>query len=284
MSGPDAGFTSSSRGPAAPAGFLRYLTAPGEADIILTMILRGKTALITGASKRIGRAIAFELASAGANIIIHFNHSAREAVNLACDLADAGVKAWCAAADFSPRAEGVEERVRKLVKTAYGFSRRIDVLVNNSAIYHPSRLPVKEADWDEFMTVNLKFPFFLAQEIGRRMFRAKGGVIINLADWTAGRPHKDYIPYAVSKAGLMTATQGLAKALAPSVRVNAIAPGPILPAAGHSPAHHRRAAAQALVKRYGKPEDIARTVRFLCEGTDYITGAMIPVEGGSMIA
>ena len=116
------------------------------------------------------------------------------------------------------------------------------------------------------------------------MTKQKSGKIINLADWTAFRPFPNYLPYAISKAGLIAATAGLAKALAPYVQVNSIAPGPILPSKGMSEQNREKVIQKTLLKRFGTPEDIAETVRFLIEGTDYITGAFIPVDGGSLIA
>jgi len=246
------------------------------------MNLRGKTALVTGASKRIGKVIALELASAGVHILLHYNRSAREAASLSRQIEKMGVSCRRAAFSFSPK-DNVSSRIRKFTASLYKLSPMIDILVNNAAIFYPTPLAVKEKDWDEFLTVNLKYPFFLAQEIGLRMSKAGEGKIINLVDWTGQRPSADYIPYAISKAGLIAATQGLAKALAPRVQVNSIAPGPILPAAGHSARHHKQAAEKTVLKRYGSPEDIAKTVRYLCEATDYVTGAMIPVDGGGMI-
>lgn len=248
------------------------------------MDLSGKTALITGAAKRIGRVVAHELAEAGARIIIHYNKSRREAESLKEELLSLHAETWTVRCDFSPSGKkSGTGKIKKFLSEVYRITPRLDILVNNAAIYYPAPLRVKEADWDEFMTVNLKMPFFLAQEAGLSMKKQKAGKIINIVDWTGLRPHENYIPYAVSKAGLIAATQGLAKALAPYVQVNSIAPGPILPAAGHSLQHHKEAAKKTLMKRYGDPVDIARTVRFLCEGTDYITGAMIPVDGGGML-
>ena len=114
------------------------------------------------------------------------------------------------------------------------------------------------------------------------MRRRKSGTIINIADWTGLRPHPDYLPYAISKAGLIAATMGLAKALAPHVRVNCIAPGPILPANGATKKQKRAVIEKTLLKRFGNPKDISETVRYLWQGSDFVTGVMIPVDGGAL--
>jgi NAD(P)-dependent dehydrogenase (short-subunit alcohol dehydrogenase family) len=248
------------------------------------MQLRGQYALITGAARRLGREIAETLAGRGAYVVCHYHRSGAEARALCGRIERAGGRALAVAADFA-RPAGLAARIRRFAAQVLGKVPRIDILVNNAADFYPTPLGrVREADWDHFMALNLKAPFFLAQEFGLRMFKRKRGVIVNLADWTALKPHPRYLPYAVSKAGLVALTAGLARALAPHVRVNGIAPGPILKARGMSAAQARAVARGTLLKRFGRPEDIARAVRFLCEDNDYITGAMIPVEGGALIA
>ena len=116
------------------------------------------------------------------------------------------------------------------------------------------------------------------------MFARKSGKIINLVDWTGERPYPDFLPYAISKAGLICATKGLAKVLAPHVQVMGIAPGPILPAEKISPARSKKAVEHSLLKRFGNPEEIAETARFLIEGTDFMTGSIVYVDGGASIA
>ena len=260
------------------------------------MDLQGKTALITGAARRIGREIALTLASRGVSTVIHYHRSRREALQLQKEIESFGVDAPLVPADLSFRPKkSVVQTIRRFIREVYRLVPKLHILVNNAAIFYPTPFgKITEKHWDDFLTVNLKSPFFLAQEIGMRMARQfqnesskrgrECGKIINLVDWTGLRPHPKYLPYAVSKAGLIAATVGMARALAPYVQVNSIAPGPILPAKGMMRRQEKAMTERTLLKRFGHPNDIAETVRFLCEDTDFITGAMIPVDGGSSIA
>jgi NAD(P)-dependent dehydrogenase (short-subunit alcohol dehydrogenase family) len=196
-----------------------------------------------------------------------------------------GARAFVVTADFSPSRTAFKSTLKDFIGKVYRKTGRVDILINNASIFYPTPVDkIKEKDWDDFLTVNLKAPFFLSLEIGKRMAKRKSGKIINLVDWTAFRPSVHYLPYAVSKAGLVTLSAGLAKALAPHVQVNCVAPGPILPPRGATQQQMEKVIAGTLLKRFGSPRDIAETVRFLIEGTDYITGAVIPVDGGSLIA
>ena len=249
------------------------------------MILKGKNALISGASRRIGRTVAVALASEGVSIAIHYHHSRREALSLKREIEGIGGRAWLFRADFSRGTFATAAGIRRFMDGVLKTVSRLDILINNAAIYYSTPLGhITDKQWDHFLTVNLKVPFFLAQEAGKRMLKQKSGKIINLIDWTALKPQPGYLPYGISKAGLWAATQGLAKALAPNVQVNAIAPGPILPAQGQTKTQQKAAAKKALMNRYGSPRDIAEAVLFLCSSTDFITGAMIPVDGGSLIS
>lgn len=246
------------------------------------MKLQGKTALITGASKRIGRDIALTLARSGAHIVIHYASSKPEAESLKKKIESLRVKAWTVRADFSHSPKLIERVVEPFIQEVYQKARRIDVLINNASVFYPTPFEeIRERDWDDFLSVNLKAPFFLSQAVGMKMKKQKTGKIVNLADWTAERPRRNFLPYCISKAGLVTATEGLAKILAPYVQVNAIAPGPILPFAAMTAREKKRVTEATLLKRFGHPRDIAETVRYLVEKTDYVTGAVIPVDGGS---
>lgn len=248
------------------------------------MNLKGKTALVTGGARRIGREISLALASRGVCVLIHYNRSAKEALRLRDDIRALGGRAETVSLDFFS-GKSVLPGLRKFTASLDRRYSPVDILINNASVFYPTPLAeISESAWDEFLTVNLKVPFFLAREIGVRMLRRKTGKIINLADWTAQRPYAKYLPYCISKGGLITATKGLAKALAPCVQVNAIAPGPILRAEGMTRAAEKAVLKKTLLGRFGHPRDIARTVLFLCESTDFITGAVIPVEGGSLIA
>jgi len=244
------------------------------------MEIQGKTALVTGAARRIGRAIALALAGEGMNLILHYHRSRREARQTQGAAERLGVHADLLQANLETYSE-----IDRLIRGAFRASPRIHVLINNASLFHKTPLGrVREKDWDRFMAVNLKAPFFLAQAFGLKMFREREGKIINLTDWTAYRPYTHYLPYCASKAGLVALTQGLAKALAPYVQVNGIAPGPILPAAGSTATENRKILKRTPLKRFGEPGDIAEAVRFLVKSTDFVTGAVLPVDGGSLIA
>lgn len=249
------------------------------------MKLVGKVALVTGASKRIGREIALTLAERGVSLILHYRKSRREAENLCEEIRDRGSEAVLIQADFGHSRRPLQARIRRFVREACRKAGRIDILVNNASVFYPTPFEqITEKAWDDFFTVNLKAPFFLSREIGLGMVRRKAGKIVNLVDASAFRPHPKYLPYALSKVGLAAATEGLAKALAPRVQVLSIAPGPILPARGSTHRQNDIIARKTLLKRFGHPRDIARTVRFFVEDTDYITGAVLPVDGGAFIA
>lgn len=243
------------------------------------MELRGKTALVTGAAKRIGRSIALLLAQEGMHLLLHYHHSRREIENTRKSVEAHGVRADLLRADLGNFSE-----VKTLIRKAFKISPQISVLINNASIFY--RTPVgkiREQDWDDFFSVNLKTPFFLAEAVGLRMARRKEGKIINLIDWTAFRPRADFIPYCASKAGLVAVTQGLALALAPHVQVNGIAPGPILPPDKGAQTEQAKVIRRTPLKRYGDPGDIVEAVRFLVQSTDYVTGTILPVDGGNLV-
>ncbi|HXV27832.1 MAG TPA: SDR family oxidoreductase [bacterium] len=245
------------------------------------MDLHGKNVLITGSARRIGREIAIKLARSGACLLLHYNHSESQARSLKKEIESLSAKALLFRCDLSPRGKPLVSTLQTFFKQLNRAVPRIDILINNASVFYPTPFgKITEKDWDHFMTVNLKAPFFLSQAVGQRMLRQKSGKIINLLDAAVSRPQADYLPYAISKAGLWTATAGLAKALAPYVQVNGIAPGPILPSKGMTPRGRRAIVKKTLLKRFGHPEDIAEAVRFLIEGTDFITGTVIPVDGG----
>src|SRR5207247_196951 len=166
------------------------------------------------------------------------------------------------------------EDVARLAREAEARPGGVDVLVNNASNYlHAPFDKLTEAIWDASLDVNLKAPFLLGWHLGRAM-RARGrGRIVNLADWAGERPYTDYLPYCVSKAGVICLTKALAKALAPAVQVNAVAPGPVLPPEDLTPSEREAIVRATPLRRFGTPEDVARCVRFLVEEADFTTGA-----------
>ncbi|MBI3296809.1 MAG: SDR family oxidoreductase [Elusimicrobia bacterium] len=248
------------------------------------MRLDGKRVLVTGAAKRVGAALAGALAAHGARLILHCNRSRREAEALARRLR-AVHKTDCVVlvADLAePR------QVARLAREAARAFGGLDALVNNASVYakHPFGTATA-ADFDLQMAVNARAPLLLAQALAPALARARPGKIVNIADWSGQRPYADWAPYCASKAALLALTQSMAKALAPKVLVNAVMPGPVLePASGGAAARRwKRAAARAnLVGRVGAPADVSAAVLFLLAGSDFITGAAVPVDGGRLIA
>jgi NAD(P)-dependent dehydrogenase (short-subunit alcohol dehydrogenase family) len=245
------------------------------------MKLEGKTALVTGAGKRVGREIALGLARRGANVVVHYNASAVDARNVVREIKVLGVDAIAVKADQTSARE-----VRAAVGKAVKHFGDLHVLVTSAAVYRKTPFDtLSERDWDFHIDANLKGPFLFALEVGRRMkARKTDGKIILFADWAAIRPYADYLPYCVSKAGVICLTKSLAKALGPKVQVNAIAPGPVLLPPDLTEREKREVVDATVLKRVGSPQDIVNSVLFLVEGSDFITGHTLLVDGGRLIA
>lgn len=244
------------------------------------MELRGKTALVTGGALRVGRTIALALAERGANIALNYNRSVEAARKTIAEIETKGVRGLAVQCDIAR-----VEQVQNMIRTVVSHFDALDVLVNNAAIYEKTPLETTtEKDWDSHLDINLKGSFFCAKFAGEQMLKQGRGKIINFADWAGVRPYADYIPYCISKAGVIALTKGLAKSLAPNIQVNCIAPGPILLPPDFTEEETQKVINATPLKRIGSPVDIAATVVFLIEGSDFITGAMINVDGGRMIA
>jgi pteridine reductase len=232
-----------------------------------------KIALVTGGAIRVGKAVAETLAAAGYRIAIHYRSSDGDARALQARLAHSTIHQ----ADLTDL-PAIETLAQSVAET-HG---RINVLVNSAADYFPTPLgTVTPAQWEQLHALNLRAPFFLSQAV--KPFMPAGGCIVNITDAGGDVPHPDYIPYGSSKAGLVAVTEGLARALGPAIRVNAVAPGPVIHPPHYTEAQRRASIEKTLLKREGSPEDIARAVRFLVEN-DYITGVVLPVDGGRRLA
>jgi pteridine reductase len=243
------------------------------------MDLKRKVALVTGAGRRLGRAIAIALAERGAVLAIHYRNSQAEAEAVVAQIVNGGGNAQCFAADLEQVVE--IERLTAAVIEAFG---RIDILVNSASIFvRKSIAEISERDWDANLDLNLKAPFFLSKFAGAAMRINGAGKIINLGDAAGIRPYVNYIPYSISKAGLIGLTRALAKALAPEVQVNCIALGPVMPPDDYDTAEIERLRKATLTKRLGTVDDVARAVIFLCEGTDFATGSTLMLEGGRIL-
>ena len=240
--------------------------------------LAGRKALVTGASRRLGRAMTLALAQAGADVIVHHRSDASGAETTAADVRESGVRAEVMQADL-----GEASACTALVDASREALGGLDLLVNNAAIFERTPLEVlKPEDFDLHMRVNAASVHALSLHAGRHMLASGGGDIVNIACVAAWRPYKAYVPYSASKAAVMNLTQGFAKLFAPTVRVNAIAPGPILPPAGADEAQAAAAAESTLLKRYGHPDDIAAALLFFLRAS-YVTGFTLAVDGGRSI-
>ena len=243
--------------------------------------LRGKSALVTGAARRVGASIARRLHGAGARVLIHCYRSADEANKLAEEL-----NAIRAGSAFVAEANLLETRaLPSLVREANNLLGGIDILVNNASSFYPTPMgEITEAAWDDLIGSNLKAPLFLAQAAAPALRLAKG-LIINIVDIHGLRPLRRYLPYSVAKAGLVMLTKGLARELGPHVRVNGIAPGPVMwpEDAANDNALHDRIIDRTVLKRPGSPDDIARAVLFFACDAPYVTGQILTVDGGRSI-
>jgi pteridine reductase len=245
--------------------------------------LDGRSALVTGAAKRIGAVIARTLHAAGANVAIHYNRSAADADELAADLNRRRAKsAFTIAADMRDIA-AVERMAAQVLDRTGG---RLDVLVNNASNFYPTPIgTITLEQWDDLFGSNLKAPLFLSQALVPAL-RAARGVIVNIVDVHSQRPLRDHPVYGPAKAGLAMLTRSLAKDLGPDIRVNGVSPGAIIwPDEGQGMSDTLRAAIikQTALKRAGEPEDISAAVLFLVRDAPYVTGQIIAVDGGRSV-
>jgi pteridine reductase len=237
--------------------------------------LSGRTALVTGGSKRIGRATVLALADAGADVVIHANRGRGDAEALARTLRRRGRRAAVVTADLADAAQ-----CERVVPDAVAALGRLDVLVNNAAVFAPTPADAPDAAaFDAHMAVNARAVYLLTGAAARWMARHGGGSVVNVACASASSAWPGYVPYSASKAAAVAVTQGFAKAFAPRVRVNAVAPGPILRALGSSEARNRSAVAATLLRRWGRAEDVAQAIVYLATAP-FVTGMVLPVDGG----
>ena len=243
------------------------------------MPLDGKRVLVTGAARRIGRALALAAARAGADVVIHFNQSRFEAESVQAEIEQIGRRAVLLQADLSDpvQAAGLMERALE--------SGPIYGLVNSAAIFTPLNWQDSRVeDWNTHLTLNLVVPFLLSQAFAKGLREDGYGRIVNLLDWRAEHPGPDHLPYTISKAGLAALTKSLAVALAPRVSVNGLALGAILPAAPSSSNDAGEVNPAILdkvpAKRWGTLAEVGDALVFLLDGPEYVTGEILYVDGG----
>jgi pteridine reductase len=245
------------------------------------MQIKDSVVLITGAARRVGRVIALDLASQGAQVIVHYHRSKKEAEALTRLVRRKGRGAiHLLQADL-----GDFEEVQRLARDAWAWKGRVDILIHNASSFYPIPLgEVTEEQWEDLFATNAKAPFFLSQALGKKMFRRGRGKIVCIGDWAAYRPYPNFLPYCAAKAALLALSKGLARALAPKVQVNAVLPGPVMWPEDLKSKKRMDVLKKTPLARAGSPEDVASAVRFFIEGNDFMTGSELHVDGGRHIA
>lgn len=232
-------------------------------------------ALVTGAGRRIGRALALEAARAGYDVAIHCRASTDEAEETVADARALGRRAALVRADLANEAE-----TGGLIAQASKALGPVTLLVNSASAFEDDRVGnLSRRTWDLHLETNLRAPLVLAEAFAAALPADRAGLVVNIIDQRVWRPNPQFFSYSLSKAGLWWATQTLAQALAPRIRVNAIGPGPVLPSVHQAPGEFEAEAAGVLLQRRATPDEIAAALRYLIDATS-VTGQMIAVDGG----
>jgi NAD(P)-dependent dehydrogenase (short-subunit alcohol dehydrogenase family) len=243
------------------------------------MTVQAKTVLITGGAKRLGRAIALDLARHGWNIALHYNSSEKEARATEADASTAGVKVALLKGDLSRESE-----TAALVGRANAALGPLGALVNSASIFENDEwYSADRASWDKHMEINLRAPFVLSQDFARQVARNARGAIVNVIDQRVLKPTPQFMSYSVSKAALFWLNTTLAQALAPRIRVNAVGPGPVMKNERQSISDFERQREATLLGRGAEPQDVCDAVRYLLDAPN-VTGQMLAVDGGQHLA
>lgn len=242
------------------------------------MEIRNKVALVTGGAVRVGQAITLMLAEAGAHVVVHYNSSAVEAeqtVAAAAALGADGMAIQCDIAD--------DQAVAHMAAAVLARFGGVDILVNSASLFGKMSVPTTDLEgWRRVTRISIDGAFYVSNAFAPSMLARGDGAIVNIVDLSAWQPWPGRTAHAVGKAGLLALTQQLALELAPTIRVNAVAPGPVLPPLEYSDAQNEAVANRTLLERWGTPEDVAKAVKYLVEA-DYVTGDVMRVDGGEMM-
>ncbi|MEO6080062.1 MAG: pteridine reductase [Steroidobacteraceae bacterium] len=243
----------------------------------MEQLLRDKVVLITGGARRVGAAITRKLHAAGASVVIHYHRSVAEAQALSSEL-----NALRPSSTAPLGGDLLDVKVlSSLVEATVARYGHLDILINNASTFYPTPVgSITEAQWNDLIGTNLRAPLFLSQAAAPHL-QARDGLILNIADIHGLRPLRHHTVYSPAKAGLIMLTQSLARELAPHVRVNAIAPGPVeFPETGLTEEMKQAIIDKTLLKRRGSPDDIARGALFFASEAPYITGQILSIDGG----
>lgn len=239
------------------------------------MEMRGKVALVTGGAIRVGKAITLMLAQQGANVVVNYYSSDQAAQETVAEAEAYGVRALAVQCDVADLAQ-----VQRMADTILAEFGGVDILVNSASLFDKMPFPTDSYDtWHRVTGISINGPFYVCNTLAPSMLARGGGAIVNIVDLSAWEPWPNFAAHTVSKAALLAFTRQLALELAPTVRANAVAPGPVLPPPNYDEAKAARTARGTLLRRWGSPEDVASAVRYLIEA-DYVTAEVVTVDGG----
>ncbi|MCX7853252.1 MAG: SDR family oxidoreductase [Anaerolineae bacterium] len=234
-----------------------------------------KVALVTGGAVRVGRAITLALARAGAHVVINYHHSADAALETAAEAEALGVQALAVPADVSDPAQ--VERMAAIVADRFGG---VDILVNSASLFLKTPFPTRDHDpWHRVTAIGIDGPYYCTNAFAPGMLAKGAGVIVNILDLSAWEPWPNFLAHSVSKTALLAMTRQFALELAPAVRVNAVAPGPVLAPPEYTAEQIERIRRRTLLERWGTPEDVAEAVLYFVRA-EYVTGNVLFVDGG----
>jgi NAD(P)-dependent dehydrogenase (short-subunit alcohol dehydrogenase family) len=238
----------------------------------------GKTALVTGGGVRVGKAIALALATAGANVVINYNSSSTAAEATVQEIQNLGVGALAVQANIADN-----DQVKVMVDRAAREFGSIDILVNSASLWRATPIPTDNLeDWHIVTGILINGAFYCANAVAPLMLQAGEGAIVNIVDLAALEPWPNYAAHSVGKSALLALSRQLALELAPTVRVNAVAPGPVLPPPDYDEEKIERTGHKTLLNRWGTPEDVAEAVLYFVRAK-YVTGELLAIDGGERL-